>query len=132
MARRVAWTSCRQSAETGTHDLPKGWNVTIYLHSELRQRWQAQNLPRSTTDLAGGAPICKDVSADRYFLQKKGFVSHSRIDGFDQSSAWGPVQPKGWLVASRSRMAAQSSILRAGGDDQAAAVAGQRQTTTSP
>lgn len=86
MARRVAWTSFRPIADTGSLDLPEGWNLTIYLHSELRQRLQALSPPGSLTDLAGCALICGDMSAERYFFQLKDFVSFSHVDGFDLSS----------------------------------------------
>jgi SAM-dependent methyltransferase len=86
MARRVAWLSFKPIADTGQLDIPKDWNLTIYIHSLLRERMTAAAPQSDQRSLRGCALVCGDMVAERYFFQMKDFVAFARVDGFDLSS----------------------------------------------
>ncbi len=86
LARRVAWMSFRPIAETGQLTLPGAMNLTMYLHSSLKERLEATGYGRSAEPLRGCALVCGDMNAERHFFQLKDYVSFKSVDGFDLSS----------------------------------------------
>lgn len=86
LARRVAWTSLKPIAETGSLDLPPSWDPTRYLHSQLRDRALAMVSASSIESMTGCALVCGDMSAERYFFEPRDFVRFTDVDGFDLSS----------------------------------------------